>query len=348
MNPYQSTPNPFPAQFGPFKPPANYGFILPLSPALSVDPNYVPAEIMNWNLTVEHQFTSDILVRAGYVGSTAAHLSYDSDPNSPLPSPAATHANEQARRPYQQFGIVWGAYSAANSSYNALQLSIEKRFSKGISLTANYTWSKSIDTNSFAAGLNSTNNIILDPYNRNLYRSVSDFNVPRNFVLNYVWQLPSPGQGWAKSVLGGWSTAAIWTWQSGFPLNISAGGDYSYVNPDVANDQAQQIATPHYTTGSEGQRIQNWFATSSYAAPAANTFRNVGRNTLIGPATFNIDFALHRIFSLNERLKLQFRAEFFDFPNHPELNNPNTTVNANTFGQITTARNPRITRVLLQ
>ncbi len=348
MNPYQSTINPFPAQYGPFNPPSNYSFILPLSPAVSISPNYIPAEIMNWNLTLERQLTSDILVRAAYVGSTAAHLSYDSDPNAPLPSPTATHANEQARRPYQQFGIIYEAFSGANSNYNALELSIEKRFSKGVSLTANYTWSKSIDTNSFASSLNSTNNIILDPYNRNLYRGVSDFNVPQNFVLNYVWELPSPKQRLAKAVLGGWSTAAIWTWQSGFPLNISSGGDYSYVNPDVANDQAQQIGTPQYTSGSQSQRLQKWFTTSAYAAPAPNTFGNVGRNTLIGPGTFNIDLAVHRIFSLSERFKLQFRAECFDFPNHPEFNNPNTTLTANTFGAITTARNPRILQLALK
>ena len=205
-----------------------------------------------------------------------------------------------------------------------------------------------MDTNSFASSLNGTNNIILDPFNRNLYRSVSDFNVPQNFVLNYVWQLPSPAHGLAKSVLGGWSTAAIWTWQSGFPLNISSGGDYSNANPDVNNDQARQIATTQYTTGSRAQRLQKWFTTSSYAAPAAITYGNVGRNTLIGPSTFNIDFAIHRIFSLTERYKLQFRAELFDFPNHPEFNNPNTTLTANTFGQITTARNPRILQLALK
>jgi hypothetical protein len=183
---------------------------------------------------------------------------------------------------------------------------------------------------------------IINPYDVRAYRGVSDFNVPHRFVLNYLWQLPSPKAGIAKAVLGGWETSAILNVQSGFPLNIKSGGDYSFSNPAVGNDQAQVLATPHYTTGSTDAKLAQWFTTSAFGEPAANTFGNAGRNILIGPGTFNIDFAAHKVFPIRENLRLQFRAEFFNFLNHAQFNNPDTTWADSTFGQITTARSPRI------
>jgi hypothetical protein len=189
---------------------------------------------------------------------------------------------------------------------------------------------------------------VLNPYDVRAYRSVSDFNVPHRFVLNYLWQLPSPKHGWRKAVLGGWETSAIWTWQSGFPLNITSGGDYSYSLPEVANDQAQVASPPQYTSGSESQRIAQWFTTSSFTMPQANSFGNAGRNILIGPGTFNVDFSAHKVFTFGERVKLQYRAEFFNFFNHPLFNNPDTTLTDSTFAQITSARDPRIMQMALK
>lgn len=349
MNPYQGMSNPFPAQFAPFVPPSNSTFALPLGEAQAFQPNWTPAHIMNWNVTVEHQLMSNLLFRAGYVASAGRFLSYNTDVNASLPSPTATKANETARRPYQQFGEIAENMSGANSIYNALQMSLEKRFSKGISLMANYTWSKSMDDMTEQGGFAVISPI--DPYNINAYRAVSDFNVPQNFVLSSFWQLPSPQHGLAKALLGGWATTGIWTWQSGFPLNINSGTDTSYSLTEgntYGFDQAEQVSTPQYTTGTLGQRIKEWFTTSSYATPLPNHFGNVGRNTLIGPDTFNIDFAIHRTFSLSERFKLQYRAEFFNFLNNPQLDNPNTTLSNNTFGQITAARSPRIIQMALK
>jgi hypothetical protein len=346
MNPYAGTTNPFPGQYGPQIPASTVPFSIPLSLGVSYQPNWTPSQVMNWNLTVEHQLTKDVLVKVGYVASVGRHLAYNTDVNAPLPSPTATADDEDARRPYQDFGQVTQDQSSGNSSYNALQVSVEKRFSAGITVSANYTWSKTIDEVSYQTDLCGIN--VINPYNLNAYRSVSDFNVPNRFVLNYLWQLPSPKQGVAKALLGGWETSAIWSWQSGFPLNITSGGDYSYSLPEVSNDQAQLISEPHYTQGSLNDKIAAWFTTNSFTTPQSNTFGNAGRNILIGPGTFNIDFSVHKDFHFYERYKLQYRAEFFDFLNHPLLNNPDTTVTDSTFGQITTARDPRIAQMALK
>ena len=340
MNPYAGRANPFPGQYAPLVPPKDVAFDNPLSLAVSYQPNWHPSQVMNWNLTVEHQIAKDVLVRAGYVASKGTHLSYNTDVNAPLPSPTATADNEQDRRPYQQFEQITQDQSNANSIYNSLQVGVEKRFSHGVTVSANYTWSRSIDEVSYQTDLCGIN--VINPYDVRAYRGVSDFNVPHRFVLNYLWQLPSPKAGVAKAVLGGWETSAILNVQSGFPLNIKSGGDYSFSNPSVGNDQAQVLATPHYTSGSTDAKLAQWFTTSAFGEPAPNTFGNAGRNILIGPGTFNIDFAAHKVFSLRENLHLQFRAEFFNFLNHAQFNNPDTTWADSTFGQITTARSPRI------
>jgi hypothetical protein len=346
MNPYNGTPNPFPAQFAPFIPPSNSAFQTPLPLAVSYQPNWKPANVMNWNLTVEHQVSTDVLLRLGYVASKGTHLAYNTDVNAPLPSPAATADNEDARRPFQQYQQITQDTSGANSSYNSLQVEVDKRFSHNVTLSANYTWSRSIDEVSYQTDLCGIN--IINPYDIRAYRGVSDFNVPHRFVLNYLWQLPSPKEGLERALLGGWETSAILNWQSGFPLNIKSGGDYSFSLPEVGNDQAQVIAPPHYTHGSTNDKLMHWFTTDAFTTPANNTFGNAGRNILIGPGTFDIDFSAHKVFSFGERYKLQYRAEFFNVLNHPQFNNPDTTVTDSTFGQITSARDPRIIQMALK
>ncbi|MDQ1474229.1 MAG: hypothetical protein QOJ99_5709 [Bryobacterales bacterium] len=345
-NPYASTFNPFPAQFAPIIPSSSVAFTTPLSLAVSYSHDWKPSRVMNWNLTIERQLVGDVLVRGSYVGSKGTHLSYNTDINAPLPSATATADNEDARRPYQQFVQFTQDVSGATSTYHALQLSLEKRFSHGFTVSANYTWSKSIDPVSYSTDLDTIN--VINPYNVNAYRAVSDFNVPQRFVLNYLWQLPSPKAGLMRKAFGGWETSAIWTWQSGFPLNISSGNDTSFSNPSLGNDQAQLLCVPHYTSGSQTDRIGSWFQTQCFGIPQANTFGNAGRNILIGPGTFNVDFGAHKLFTLTEKMKLQFRAEFFNAFNHALLNNPDTTVSDSNFGRITSARAPRTVQLALK
>ena len=343
-NPYKAYPNPFPAQYAPFIPPSNVAFILPPSLAVSYTPDWRPARTLSWNLTVEHQLPGELLVRAGYVGSKGTHLGYNSDVNAPLPGPGATASNESQRRPDQNFQELIQDISGGNSIYNSLQVSVEKRFAHGFALSANYTFAKTIDEVSYLTDLCGVNSI--NPYNVRATRAVSDFNVPHRFVLNYLWQLPSPKAGIAKALLGGWETSAIWNWQSGFPLNITSADDRSLTA--VGNDLVDLVKTPTYTSGPLGARIAQWFDTSAFASARLGTFGNAGRNILRGPGTFNIDFSAHKVFTIRERLRLQYRAEFFDVLNHTLLNNPDTAFTDSTFGRITGAREPRIIQMALK
>jgi hypothetical protein len=209
---------------------------------------------------------------------------------------------------------------------------------------ANYTFSRSLDWTSFLSDLDTIN--VINPFSARAYRGVSDFNVPHRFVLNYVWQMPSPAHGMARTLLGGWETSGVWNWQSGFPLDIASGDDNS--GTAVGFDQADVVSKPGYTSGSRGDRIRKWFTTESFKSNAPGTFGTAGRNTLIGPGTFNVDFSAIKNFAFSERYRLQYRAEFFNLFNHALLNNPNTTVNSSQFGRITGARDPRIIQMALK
>ena len=224
-----------------------------------------------------------------------------------------------------------------------MQLSVDKRFSKGFTVGANYTWGRSLDTASFLTDLDGIN--VVSPFNVNAYRGLSDFSMAHRFVMNYLWVMPSP-KGSLRHLLGGWESSGIWNWQHGFPINISSGDDTSLTG--IGNDQADVTGTPSYTSGSRGARISQWFTTGVFRTAKEGTFGNVGRNTLYGPGTFNIDFSLHKTIPITEKLKLQYRAEFFNIANHPILGNPGTTVTSGGFGRITSAGAPRVIQMALK
>jgi hypothetical protein len=341
-NPWIGQNNPFPSQFAPKIPQQNIGFQLPMI-GISFAPDWHPARVMSWNLTLERQLSKDLLVRAAYVATKGTYLAYNTDLNAALYSPTATVANTQQRRPNQNFQTLIRDISGGNSIFNSLQLSLEKRLSRNFSLGANYTFSRSIDDVSYLTALINVN--LINPENAMAYRAVSDFNVPHRFVLNYLWYLPSPTGG-LRYLLGGWQTTGIWNWQSGFPLTFLSGDDRS--RSGVGHDSVDLVSTPHYTSGPRGQRIAQWFTTGSFTPAALGTFGDVGRNILQGPGTFNMDLSLLKNFPIKERFRLQYRAEFFNALNNTELNNPGTTLGSASFGRITGARSPRILQMALK
>src|SRR4029077_14346414 len=147
------------------------------------------------------------------------------------PAPCSTTANETARRPFQGLGKVVDDESAGNSSYHALQMTVERRISAGLTLSSNFTWSKSIDTVSSNANgtLFSGFNTVSDPFNIRLNRGLSDFDLPYSFTTSFVWTLPSSKSDSfvLKHVLSNWQATRIWIWQTGEPFSILSGTDNS-------------------------------------------------------------------------------------------------------------------------
>lgn len=341
-NPYVGIRNPFPAEYAPTPPPSNAEFEKPVL-GVSYATDWKPARQLSWNLTIEHQLRQDLLVRGAYVGSKGTHLGINTDVNAARYFPGAENIDADARRPYQDFTQVTQNISGGNSTYNSLQLGLDKRFSHGFTLGANYTFARSLDWVSFLTDLDGIN--VINPSNMRAYRGLSDFDVKHRFVLNYVWQMPSPS-GVLRPILGGWESSGIWNWQSGFPLNITSGDDRSLTT--IGNDQADVVSKPSLTSGSQNDRILKWFTTESFKVAQLGTFGNAGRNILRGPGTFNIDFSAHKNFRITERWNLQYRAEFFNVLNHTNLSNPGTSVTSGGFGRITGAGSPRIIQMALK
>jgi len=346
------TPNPFPAQYGPSLPGPDVTFTLPVSIYGTFERNWVMAQVATWNLVFERQFRNNWLVRAAYIGNKGTHLSTAVDGGANEGNPAiyipgqSTADNTQDRRINPNFGSVGIYGSLYNSNYNSLQLNMEKRFSRGLSLLANYSWSKMIDNFGPFGGENT------NPFNPNFDRSVSNDDVTHVFHISGIWDLPkSQLHGIAGGFVNGWRTTGIVTWHSGFPFQIYSGTDNSFSG--IGIDRADFIGTSLSQARldpnrSHGALIQEYFNTALFVPNAVGTFGNTGRNILRGPGYFNTDFGLIKDTRMTERTTLQFRAEFFNLFNNVNFGQPDNSVADSTIGQITSARDPRILQFALK
>ena len=145
--------------------------------------------------------------------------------------------------------------------------------------------------------------------------------------------------GFATAILGNWNLAWIATLNSGQPYDIASGGDPA--NVGGGSQRAENIGNPN--TGFTQSRLE-WFNTAAFTLPAPYTFGNEGRNNLTGPPFKNLDFSVYKDFLLMERLRLQFRTEFFNIFNHPSFGLPDNTVTDSNFGVITSTANPNANR----
>lgn len=347
------SPNPFPAQYGPSLPGPNATFTLPVSIYGTFERNWKMAQMATWNLTVERQFRKNWLVRAAYVGNKGTHLSTAVDGGANEANPAiyipgqSTEANTQSRRINPNFGSVGLYGSLYNSNYNALQLTLEKRFTHGFSLLANYSWSKMFDNFGLYGGENT------NPFNPQFDYGISNDDIPNVVHFSGIWQLPkSKLHGIAGGFTSGWQLTSLATWHSGFPFEVLSGTDNSFSG--VGLDRADFIGTSFSSQAkldpnrSHGQLIQEYFNPAFFVPNAVGTFGNTAKNILRGPGFFDTDFGLIKNTHITERTSLQFRAEFFNLFNNVNFAQPDNSVSDSTIGQITSAYDPRILQFALK
>jgi hypothetical protein len=270
------------------------------------------------------------------VGSKGTHLAYNIDANA---------AFNGGNVPDPNFGVVTESVSGGNSIYHSLQLSLEKRFSKGFSVAGNYSWNHNNDWVSYQSDTDSIN--VINPFDPGAYAGTSDLEIRHRLAFRGLWDLPGPKAGLMRGIFGGWQTAGIWTWQSGTPFSIFCGCDNA--GTGIGNDLADQVGPVHYTSGSMATRLQQWFSVDSFTQNAVGTFGNSRRNILRGPRYFNVDLSLQKHFAITERMNLEFRAEFFNVLNHPNFGLPdNFQQDGSSFGTITSAADPRIGQLALK
>jgi hypothetical protein len=291
----------------------------------------------------------NLVARASYVGNLGRHLSYPMDLNYARYVPgASTVSNIQQRRPFADYGSVLNAYSDSNSSYHALQASIERRVASNLSFEANYTWSKSIDESSADPTPGQGTSLI--PYGRWANRGVSDFDIPHRFVLSYVYALPrlADTPKLVRAVIGGWESSGFLTLQSGTPFSILSGTDRSLSG--IGGDYADLTGDPSLPGDrARKDKIARYFNTAAFAPAALGTFGTSPRNVLRGPRYSNLDLGIMKRFEIREHIATQFRLEMFNALNHPNFNNPFATVSTpSRFGKIESAKEPRIVQLGLK
>jgi hypothetical protein len=328
-----------------------------------------------FNFTIQREIARSAIATVSYVGSRGRHLlsTIESNPgNAALclqilaalgPSSCGPHGEDtqyigvpglgtvNGTRPYSvtsgrglSQGLLdfqsnaWEA-TIANSTYNALQASVEKNVGN-FRLLGAYTWSKSIDNSSgFYDQIN--------PHNPNSSRALSTFDLTHNFVMSYSYDLPfaKSAHGVEGRLLSGWTISGITRFTTGFPVTIMEANDdrslCGCTGADVPNYSGQAIHFHNPRTG-------NYFDTSPFSVENLGTTGNSNRRFFHGPGINNWDFSLHKTTQITERDAIEFRAEFFNIFNHGQFYNVIGDVNASNFGQATQARAARIGQLALK
>lgn len=336
------TQNPFPP-FAPVHPNSSTTFLLPIAYQF-FDPHWHIGHTRGYNLTIEHQFARNLVMRAAYVGTQGRDLGSFDEIDPAVYSPTATSSNTNARRPLApNYASMIEMRNGGISNYNAFQFTIERRYSKNLSFVANYTFSKNLDNESADVQLTVTNP---DPFAPRFNYGLSDLNVTHNFSFWTIYNLPALAHapGIVRRAFGDWQATGIWTWRTGFPINVTSGQDRSLSG--IALDRADLVA-PNPTVASPS--INQWFNTSAFALAAPGTFGSSPRNLLTAPGLFNFDWSLAKTFRISERFRTQLRGDFFDLLNTPHFNAPGSSVaSTSTFGKISSAADPRILQLSLR
>jgi hypothetical protein len=352
--------DPFPAAFaGNGVPGRDATFSLPVAISGSFPARYNLSSLATWNLLIEQQLSPNWLLSLGYFGNRGYHFSSNAIDGREL-NPAiyipgqSTEANTQARRINPNFSNVSLYPTDLYSRYNSLQVNMEKRFSSGFSLLANYTWSKMQDDAGPA----------VNPFDIHHFGWGNSFaDVPNVFHLSAIWFVPhAPVKGWASQIVNGWEITGINTWQNGFRFTVYSGVDNSFsgVGNDRADFTGSNISQAILGDRSHPQMVNQYFDTSLFTVNAVGTYGNAPRNMLANPGYFDIDLGVLKYFPLNERMNLQFRAEFFNLLNNvnftvPGLGSANpdesavgNIVGTGDFGKLTHAADPRILQFALK
>ena len=317
---------------------------LPAPPGFKgITNNFRTPVVQKWNLAVQRELGHNTALEVAYVGNHQAHQLYQWDPNTApsAPNVLVSSTTQNALRPYPNIGATNFFQTNGFGNYNALTAKLEKRYSNGLDLTATYAWGHSLsDTQTPLTntpdGLGTPN-----PLNTALQYSNSPWDIRQNFTTGFVGALPFGkgkhyGANWkgpVQGVLGDWQVNGIVAVRTGgyFGLNTTAGVGYiGKIRPNELPGTSANAAPPGGRTPSE------WFNIANIVAPAPYTNGNLGNQTNVGPGTHNVDFSLFKNFTLNERFKMEFRAESFNLFNSPrfDVSSIGFTQGNSDFGQL--------------
>ena len=316
-----------------------------------------PQYIEQWSGSVEKSLGAETTLELGYLGSHGLHLQRSHLINNAPAGPGAIGP----RRPFRTLSFLPGMVlpdniaiasttfpvsginlleNSAQSWYQAGYVNLRRRFSRGWTFLANYTFAKNLsDAPDFRSPMFESA-APQDNSNLTLEKGLA-CDVRHRFALSMVYGLPALKQsGFVHAVSKDWRLSAIYQAQSGFPFTISVFGDTANAGTLLGENPIRANYTGATVFDANSRTADRWFNTAAFTTPAAFTFGNVGRNTVYGPGRQTLDLALQREFRMTETVKLQVRAEAFNALNHSNLGTPNRFVNTPQFGTITEAATP--------
>jgi len=324
-----------------------------------IQPNPGRNYVMEWNLNLQHEFNSSVAATIAYVGSHSVHNTFRNDDANivlptltpagylwPTPIGSGTNLNPiTGRMDY----LDWGS----SASYNALQVGVRKRMSRGFQVQGSYTWGRAIDVGSSSGTtsdpfVNSITSLLF--FDRAAFRGPADYNITQNLTISYLWILPTPRSlhGPLEWAANGWQISGIFQANTGLPFTPLIGGDPLGENSFDPFDYPTRLSGPGCNSLVNPNNVNNYVKLSCFGLPAAtpaiaaqcvpfqpggpgqpiatgtcqNLIGSAGRNEVIGPGLLNVDFSLVKNNQIKERFNLQWRVDFFNMFNHSNFAAP--------------------------
>jgi len=311
--------------------------------------HHITGYAQQWNFGLQRELSNGLLAAVSYVGTRGRQLFRNRNINYPRTVGTALV------RPYDGFSSIMLMDAGANSEYHSLQLTAQKRFQKGASLLAAYTYGKALDE--AASTTRFYDNATGDPANLRGSWGPAAFDRTQRLVVSYNLEIPNPfgaGAKGAAAVLSGWEVSGVTTMQSGLPFsvtnaqsNLDHDGDAGSAGTGGRADAVSGVQA--INSGPNSSKLNNYLNPAAFALAPRSRYGTLGRDTLRGPGSNLWDARISKITSLRERVNLRFLAEFFNLWNHPAFGNPANTLGTATFGTIrSTVSNARIAQLAIK
>lgn len=294
-------------------------FVIPL--------DYLNPYVESWNFAVQQALPWNFNLDAAYVGNHGVRIPGQYNLNAGMVIGAGTHGQPE----YPRTASATEFWQGFSSSYNALQVKLNRRFSKGLLITTSFTWGKGMN---YQSGDDGGYDFYVD-FQRNYART--DFDRTLTYVQGFVYELPwGKGRTWmnrgaVSSVLGGWELSGTISAYSGTPFTITANG--GQLNLPGATQTADQVAAVQILGGINTGNP--WFSRASFLQPAGVRYGTSGRNSITGPGLFDLNLSLFKRFNITERWQVELRCDTFNFTNTPEFSNPGGSITSSNYGYVT-------------
>ena len=321
--------NPFPT---PMPPPSDIRF--PLAGTYVTMPfDLDPMEVRQWNVSYQRQFATSWMASVTYLGNRTSNTWIGRELNPAVYTPTATQANLESRRLLTLINPDQGRFYSTiqeafggTGRYDGVVLSLQRRLSNGWTMNTNLTLSECV--NDGEPGVDITN-VFPDPDDPSTNEGPCDADRPYILNSSWVYQTPGIGRAFARRLTGDWQLGAVFQARSGSPLTPTTTGNRSLTG--LGNQRPIVVGDPDL----DDRTITRWFNTDAFAGNPAGSWGDTPRGFLRGPAYWNVDLAISRVFRLGGQSQIEVRAEAFNLTNRVHLGNPNVTFGSADFGRIT-------------